>query len=117
MKSEFEKGQEQEKIDRSVSKANSPKHWKKQARGVIREDQLEVWDSIVQVRLDDLYHGMELDSTIRVGKILIKQQSNSFSKARQEMDVQGHSGMSWGLVKNMVRAFCVDGEEFVKTLN
>ena len=84
------------------------------ARGVILEDQYEYWDKIVPIRLGDLYHGMELDNTLDLCKIM-RDESMSYDKRLRKayktfMD-QGHSGMSAGLVASMLRTFCPDGED------
>lgn len=84
------------------------------ARGVILEDQYDYWDKIVPIRLGDLYHGMELDCTLDLCKIM-RDESLSYDKRLRKayktfMD-QGHSGMSAGLVASMLRAFCPDGED------
>jgi hypothetical protein len=84
------------------------------ARGVILEDQYEYWDKIVPIRLGDLYHGMELNNTLELCKIM-RDESVSYDKRLRKaykafMD-QGHSGMSAGLVASMLRKFCPDGED------
>lgn len=84
------------------------------ARGVILEDQYDYWDKIVPIRLGDLYHGMELDATLDLCKIM-RDESLSYDdrlrKAYDEFMNQGHSGMSAGLVASMLRKFCPDGED------
>lgn len=84
------------------------------ARGVILENQYAYWDKIVPIRLGDLYHGMELDCTLDLCKIM-RDESLSYDKRLRKayktfMD-QGHSGMSAGLVASMLRAFCPDGND------
>lgn len=86
---------------------------RKAARGIIREDKLDYWDKIVPIRLGDLYRGMELECTIEIGKFLNEEQ---YVEAKELMESQGHSGMSWGLVKRMVNEFCNNGEKFVESL-
>lgn len=84
------------------------------ARGVILEDQYEYWDKIVPIRLGDLYHGMELDCTLDLCKIM-RDESISYDKrirkAYRTFMNQGHSGMSASLVASMLRAFCPNGDE------
>ena len=84
------------------------------ARGVILEDQYEYWDEIVPVRLGDLYHGMELDCTLDLCKIMRDESLSYDERLRKAYDAfmnQGHSGMSAGLVASMLRVFCPDGED------
>jgi hypothetical protein len=86
--------------------------YRKKARGVILVDQYEFWDKIVPIRLDDLYHGMELGATLELCKIM-RDTSLSYDerlrKAYKAFQDQNHSGMSAGLVASMLRKFCPDG--------
>ena len=84
------------------------------ARGVILEDQYEHWDKIVPIRLGDLYHGMELDCTLDLCKIMRDESMPYDKRLRKAYDTfmgQGHSGMSASLVASMLRAFCPDGND------
>lgn len=84
------------------------------ARGLILEDRYEKWDEIVPVRLGDLYHGMELDCTLDLCKIMRDESLSYDERLRKAYDAfmnQGHSGMSAGLVASMLRVFCPDGED------
>ena len=89
-------------------------HYKEIARGVILEDQYECWDKIVPIRLGDLYHGMELDATLELCKVMRDDSLSYDERIRKAYDKfmdQGHSGMSAGLVASMLRTFCPDGED------
>lgn len=86
----------------------------KKARGVILEDQYDYWDKIVPIRLGDLYHGMELDCTLDLCKIMRDESigyDERIRKAYDEFMNQGHSGMSAGLVASMLRIFCPNGHD------
>ena len=110
---------EREEYDRKEKehKDNIPnltKEYREKARGIILEDQYEYWDKIVPIRLDDLYHGRELDSTLDLCKIM-RDESISYDKRLRKayktfMD-QRHSGMSAGLVAKILRVFCPNGDE------
>lgn len=94
--------------------------YKKAARGVIIEEQYEYWDKIVPIRLKDLYHGMELDATLEICRIM-RDESDSLEgrieKAKEAFDNQGHSGMSAGLVLSMIKAFCPHGKQVVEKID
>ena len=45
-------------------------HYRKVARGVIIESELEYWDEIVPIRLGDLYRGMELDQVLDCARVM-----------------------------------------------
>lgn len=110
------KRQEEEFIASIPSKAEE---YKKAARGVIIEEQYDYWDEIVPIRLHDLYHGMELDATLEICRIM-RDESVSLEEriktAKKTFDNQGHSGMSAGLVLSMIRAFSPHGEELVNSI-
>ena len=89
------------------------------ARGVIVEEQYGYWDKIVPIRLNDLYHGMELDATLEICWIM-RDESTSLKerieKAKEAFYNQGHSGMSAGLVLSMIKTFCPNGTEVYNKL-
>lgn len=92
-------------------------HYKKEARGIIPEDKLELWDEIVPIRLNDLYHGMELNEWLKMISILNNHEltkEERFQLAKDIFDDAGHSGMSASLVLSGMKEFHPDGEEFVK---
>lgn len=93
---------------------NLTKEYCEKARGVILKDQYELWDSIVPIRLRDLYQGMELDATLDLCKIMRDESlgyDERLRKAYDEFMNQGHSGMSGSLVASMLRTFCPNGRD------
>lgn len=86
----------------------------KRARGVILENQYNLWDKIVPTRLGDLYHGLELGCTLDLCEIM-RDESISYDKrlrkAYKAFMNQEHSGMSASLVASMLKVFCPDGED------
>ena len=91
----------------------------KKARGIILEDQYDYWDKIVPSRLGDIYHGMELDCTLDICKIM-RDESLSYEKrlkkAYYEFMKQGHSGLSACLVTSMIRTFCPNGNDLADAI-
>lgn len=81
---------------------------------LLNEKYWELWEQCVPIRLDDLYHGWELDCCLDIIKIL--QEENDFDKAKELFNSQGHSGMSAGLTASMISSFCDNGKDFVKVL-
>lgn len=84
--------------------------WRSKARSVLSEDKLDYWDEIVPIRLSDIYHGMELGSTLDIISLL---KEGKLAEAKEEFINQQHSGMSASLVFAMVREFHKDGDKFV----
>lgn len=85
--------------------------WMARGREILSEDKWEYWDKIVPVRLGDLYQGMELGCCLDIVKIL--NNNGTLDEAKKEIEGQGHSGMSFGLVCLMVKEFSDRGAEFV----
>lgn len=89
------------------------KYYIEKARGIIRQEKYEYWTLIVPIRLRDLYHGSELQSTLELCKIM-KDNRLSFDarmmKARETFENQGHSGASGALVCKMLQEFCPLGD-------
>lgn len=117
-KSEFdeETKQHQEKYERQQSehKERIPeliKVWVQKGRDVLTEDKWELWDEIVPIRLSDLYEGMELGACLDIVSIL--NNNGTLEEAKEKIENQGHSGMSFGLVCSMVKEFSSRGKEFV----
>lgn len=81
--------------------ANTPEKW-------------DEWDRCVPIRLDDLYEGMELGQCLDIIKIV---KDDSIAAGIKVMKNQGHSGMSWGLMKSMIYTFCDCGKEFIEALD
>lgn len=88
--------------------------WIKKGHAILDEKYWELWDECVPIRLGDLYRGMELGHTLEIVERL--NAGCDFSEARTILDKQGHSGMSFGLMRSMIRSFCDRGEEFVGTV-
>ena len=99
-----------------VGYACSEADYRKRARGIIPEEHLKYWDKIVPIRLNDLYHGMELDCWLTFIEILndtSKEVLERFERCRFIFCEQGHSGMSSGLVFMGLKRFHPLGEALV----
>ncbi|NFH91952.1 hypothetical protein FDA33_17490 [Clostridium botulinum] len=117
-KSEFDKAQQKIRDDFKRQEKQHQKQipslakvWMEKGREILTEDKLELWDKIVPIRLNDLYQGMELGCCLDIVKIL--NNNGTFDEAKEKIESQDHSGMSFGLVCSMVKEFCDRGNEFV----
>lgn len=90
------------------------KYWIKEGHKVLSQDKWNEWDRCVPIRLGDLYEGMELGQCLDIIKTV---KDNSIVAGIEVMKNQGHSGMSWVLMKSMIKTFCDDGEEFIRELD
>lgn len=118
-KAEFDKSQQEWRDNYDKEKREHEERiplltaeWQKKGREILTEDKREYWDEIVPIRLNDLYRGMELSCCLKIVKIL--NDGGTLDEAKDEIERQNHSGMSWGLVCTMVREFCDRGQEFTE---
>jgi len=88
------------------------KEWIAKGKEVLEEKYLELWNKCVPMRLSDLYQGMELGMCLDI----VKELNNGceLQKAKEIIESQGHSGMSFGLICSMLKSFCDRGSEFVE---
>jgi hypothetical protein len=88
--------------------------YRNRARGLIIESQLEYWDEIVPVRLGDLYHGMELEETLKACECMNDESMSYDMRLRKAYNMfmdAGHSGMSASLTASMYRRFVPNGND------
>lgn len=118
-KSEFDEAErqrqaeyEREKREHEEAIPRLTTEWIEKGKAILDEKHHELWTKIVPVRLGDLYRGMELGACLDI----VKQLNNGceLEKAKTMIEEQGHSGMSFGLVCSMIKAFSDRGDEFVK---
>lgn len=100
-----------EKITHYKAIPELTKEWIKKGKAVLDSKHFDYWEEIVPIRLADLYRGMELGSCLSIVEALNK--GVELEKAKEIIEGQGHSGMSFGLVCSMVKHFCDRGDEFV----
>lgn len=101
---------EEQKRKHKESIPELTKEWIKKGKNILDEKYCEHWNQIVPIRLSDLYQGMELGNCLDIVKEL--NSGCELEKAKDIIEKQGHSGMSFGLVCSMVKAFCDRGSEF-----
>lgn len=86
------------------------REWIEKGRLILDKKYWSLWNECVPIRLDDLYQGWELGGCLDIVAAL--NNGCAMDEAKKIMDEQGHSGMSYGLMRTMVRSFCDRGEEF-----
>lgn len=88
------------------------KEWIDKGHKILDEKYWSEWDKCVPIRLGNLYRGMELKSCLDIIEPL--NNGCSLDAAKEIIDNQDHSGMSFCLVREMVKAFCDRGQEFAE---
>lgn len=115
---QFTKKQEENRQRLEEHKRKIPelsKYWIEEGHKVLSEDKWEMWDKCVPIRLGDfLYRGMELGQCLDIIRTV---KEKSIQDGIEVMRNQGHSGMSWSLMKSMIKAFCDCGDEFLAQLD
>lgn len=99
---------------------NLTEKYRQKARGLVIESELEYWDKIVPVRLNDLYHGMELQQVIDCAIVMRNTTITKEERLRIAYKIfmdAGHSGMSASLTMVMLRRFCPNGNELADACN
>lgn len=116
-KADFDKSLEEQRENyrraEEEHKAKIPdltQEWREKGRSVLDPKYWVEWARIVPIRLNDLYHGMELGACLDIVKAL--NDGCTMDEAERIIDGQNHSGMSFSLVKTMVKHFCDRGGEF-----
>lgn len=84
--------------------------WIERGHKILDNKYWSEWDKCVPIRLSDLYHGMELGNCLDIVKAL--NNNCSLDEAKNIIGSQDHSGMSYSLVRLMVKSFCDRGQEF-----
>lgn len=108
---------EEAKIREAEHEAKIPEltiEWVKKGKEILAEDMWKLWEEIVPIRLSDLYKGMELKCCLDIIKLI---DEDKVEEAKQELNNQGHSGMSYGLVCSLISNLHEKGREFVRTVS
>lgn len=104
--------------EKRIHEENLPKltkYWIVKGRGALDRKYRSKWNKCVPIRLRDIYRGYELKSTLEIVRFLKPRYDISIPK--NIIEEQGHSGMSFGLVCAIIKAFSDRGEDFVDYVN
>lgn len=91
------------------------KTWIEQGHEIIEQKYWALWEKCVSIRLSDLYRGKELGDCLDIVGNL--NNGCTYEKAKDILDSQNHSNLSWGLIVSMVISFCERGEDFARYVN
>lgn len=105
IRSSFEYKKNQLEYQESIPKLI--KEYIERGHKILDEKYWEDWDNLVPIRLEDLYHGKELNDSLEI----IEKLNNgaTFEEIRKIIEDQNHSGMSLSLVRTIVNKFCIKG--------
>ena len=85
------------------------KQYIEEGHKIIDQQFWDKWDKCVPIHLNGLYHGMELNCTLEIIKMI--KNKKDFKEIYQILENQGHSYMSFQLIKFMINSF--GGHEFI----
>lgn len=74
----------------------------------------EEWERCVDIRIRDIYEGMDVNWAIQVMMKLDKDDENSLEEAHKLLNSQEHSGASYMISLAIVRDFAKRGPEFAR---
>lgn len=102
---------EQKKREHEEAIPDLTEEWIKKGNEVLDKRYHDLWAKVVPVRLKELYRGYELEACLDIVDLL--NNGHGLDDAKDMIEQQGHSGMSFSLVCSIVNAFCIRGSEFV----
>lgn len=88
--------------------------YRKEARGLVLDEALEEWDRILEIRVGDIYKGMEMMNVLDCCRAMRETTLTLEQRLRNAYKVfenAGHSAMSASLTQALLRRFCPDGNE------
>lgn len=110
----YRKKLEQERKEHEDNTPELIRRWIIRGAEVLPESKIEYWKETVPYRVSDIYKGMELGNCLDIVELL---KHGSLEDAKKLIESQGHSGMSYSLVSNMVKEFSDRGSEFFEYIN
>lgn len=106
---------ERERAEHESSIPELTEHYIQVGHDMLSKDKWEYWEQVVPARLRDLYQGLDLKSFIEVEKLLLS--GGTLEEAKDMIYNQGHSGMSFAVVKEMLKEFSYRGDEIYHYLS
>ena len=103
--------QEEEK---EKNKAKKPE-WIKRGRKLIDEALWSEWERCIDIRISDLYNGMEVECALQIMEAY--ENNTPIEEISKQIESQGHSGASYGMLKSIIIHFYRRGNELFQKLS
>ena len=87
------------------------KYWIEEGKKFITQE-YEHYVTCVPIRLRDIYQGWELDCLKELADPI---NDKEYETAKEILNKQNHSGMSYSLIKGMIITFLQNGDAFFKS--
>ena len=105
--------EERKRKEKEESKAKKPE-WIARGRKLIPEELWSKWEECIDIRISDLYNGMEVESALQV---MEAHASGASAKDILQMTYdQGHSGMSYSMLRSIVTFFYPAGKQLFEEI-
>ena len=86
--------------------------WQERGYAIIHEELKSEWNKCIEARVNDIYHGAELENALQIMECLAK--GEPVEKAIKIAESANHSGASWGMMMSIVTNFSKRGTEFYR---
>lgn len=107
-----ERALEEEK-ELEEARKNIP-YWIQEGKKYIYEERYFEWENTVKARVEDLYHGLELDAFLDL--VSMQAKGASQKEVVKRFLKQGHSDLSSGLMVGLMLKFSKQGPDFIDEL-
>ena len=110
---EMQKWEEEQQREKDNAKAKTPE-WIARGHKYIPEELWTKWEECIEIRIRDLYNGMEVEAA------LVVMEAHAEGKSIEEIvniiDSQGHSGASYGMLRSIITFFYPAGKELFEQI-
>ena len=110
----IEKWRKEQEEEKERNKAKKPE-WIKRGRKLIDEALWSEWERCIDIRINDLYNGMEVECALQIMEAY--ENNTPIEEISKQIESQGHSGASYGMLKSIIINFYRRGNELFQKLS
>lgn len=110
---EYKQGRQRssDKFNELIRRAKEAKPlYIEKGKALIFPERYDDWEECVEIRINDIYHGLDLEYALKIMEVLEK--GVSIEEAKEMFEKQGHTNTSEFIVRDIVFAFSPRGPEF-----
>ena len=113
-KRQMEQWEREKEEAKAQSRAKTPE-WIARGRKLIPEELWKEWEECIEIRISDLYNGREIEHALVVMEA--HKAGQSIAEISELIDNQGHSGMSYGMLRSIISHFYPEGKQLFTELS
>ena len=106
---------EREKQEKKQKSRNKTPEWIARGRELIPEELWQEWEECIEIRIEDLYNGREIEDALVIMEA--HKAGQSIAEISKLIDNQGHSGMSYGMLRSIIKHFYPAGTQLFEELS